>query len=89
MAEAIGRVGAWSFTVQSHGAAESRAFVEEIEALGYGALWFPESVGSKDVFAHAGILLTGGSRIPVCAGIANIWARDPVAMANGSKGLAE
>lgn len=89
VAKALGRVGAWSFTVQQHGAAEGRAFVEEIERLGYGALWLPESVGSKDVFAQAGILLTAGSRIPLCTGIANIWARDPLAMANGAKALAE
>jgi probable F420-dependent oxidoreductase len=89
VAKAIGKVGAWSFTVQQHGAGGGRVFVEEIERLGYGALWFPESVGSKDVFAQAGILLTAGSRIPLCTGIANIWARDPLAMANGAKALAE
>ncbi|HEY1330904.1 MAG TPA: TIGR03620 family F420-dependent LLM class oxidoreductase [Actinomycetota bacterium] len=89
VAAAIGRVGVWSFAAQRHGAAEERTFVEEIERLGYGALWIPESIGSKDAFAHAAILLSGGSRISVCTGIANVWARDPMSMANGGRALAE
>jgi probable F420-dependent oxidoreductase len=60
-----------------------------LEALGYRATWVPESVGSKEAFAHAGILLAGSDRMVVGTGIANIYARDPMAMANGARTLAE
>jgi probable F420-dependent oxidoreductase len=41
------------------------------------------------VFAHSALLLGWSERIAVATGIANIWARDPVAMANGARTLAE
>ncbi len=85
----LGRVGVWSFALQAHPAATEREAAREVEALGFPALWFPESVGSKEVFAHASILLGATGGLAVCSGIANIWARDPVAMANGAKALAE
>jgi len=60
-----------------------------VESLGFKALWIPESLGSKEVFAHAGILLAATKTLIVASGIANIWARDPVAMANGARTLQE
>lgn len=89
IAERLGCVGVWSFALQARPAAEERAFVAEVERLGYGAVWVPESVGSKEVFAHASLLLAGGQRIAVASGIANIWARDPMAMAAGARTLDE
>jgi probable F420-dependent oxidoreductase len=53
------------------------------------ALWIPESLGSKEIFAHAGLLLGSSERLVIAAGIANIWARDATAMANGERTLAE
>jgi probable F420-dependent oxidoreductase len=52
-------------------------------------VWIPESLGSKEVFAHAGMLLSASERAIVAPGIASIYARDPMAMANGAKALAE
>lgn len=85
----LGRVGVWSFALQTHPAAEEREAIGTYEALGYGAAWFPESIGSKEAFAHASILLGGGSRIVVATGIASIYARDPMAMVNGARTLSE
>jgi probable F420-dependent oxidoreductase len=85
----LGRVGVWSFALQAHMAHVEREAVASYEAQGYGAAWFPESLGSKEAFAHAGILLGGGSRIVVATGIASIHARDPMAMINGARTLAE
>src|SRR6185503_11176041 len=59
-----------------------------IEDLGYGAIWIPEALG-REVFAQSALLLAATKRIPVATGIANIWARDAVAMAAGQKTLAE
>jgi probable F420-dependent oxidoreductase len=49
----------------------------------------PESVGSKEVLAHSALLLGASQRAVVAPGIASIYARDPMAMANGAKTLAE
>ncbi|MDP9341908.1 MAG: LLM class F420-dependent oxidoreductase [Actinomycetota bacterium] len=83
--DAIGRVGVWSFAFDRLRTAEEREAARRIEALGYPVLWIPESVGSKDVMAHASLLLSATERLVVATGIANIWARDPMAMANGAR----
>jgi probable F420-dependent oxidoreductase len=85
----MGRVGVWSFALQRLEAAEERAAIREIEALGYAATWIPESIGSKDIFAHAAILLAATERLVIAPGIANIYARDPMAMANGARALGD
>lgn len=85
----LGHVGAWSFDVERLGADDARAFVRELESLGVPVLWIPESLGSKEVFAHASLLLAATERLVIATGIANIWARDPVAMANGQRALVD
>ncbi len=85
----LGRVGVWSFALQAQTAEAERRAAAEIEELGYPAIWFPESVGSKEVFSHMSLLLSATSRVTVASGIANIWARDPVAMANGARTVAD
>jgi probable F420-dependent oxidoreductase len=89
LAARLGRVGVWSFALQRLTAADACAAVREYEGLGYPAVWMPESVGSKEVFAHAALLLAGSERAIVAPGIASIYARDPMAMAGGAKALAE
>jgi probable F420-dependent oxidoreductase len=86
---AFGPVGIWSFALQTRSAAEERATIAAYESLGYRATWYPESLGSKEAFAHAGVLLGGSRRMVVASGIANIYARDPMAMANGARTVAE
>jgi probable F420-dependent oxidoreductase len=85
----MGRVGAWSFALQRLAAADAGAAARDLEGLGLPAVWIPESIGSKDVFAHAAILLGATERVVIAPGIANIYARDPMAMANGAKALGE
>ena len=41
--EALGRIGAWSFALETLTAAEERDAVAEIESFGYRAIWLPES----------------------------------------------
>jgi probable F420-dependent oxidoreductase len=89
VAAAIGRVGVWSFAFDRNPVTTGQEAVAEIEELGFPALWIPEGLGSKDALTHASLLLAGGRRIVVATGIASIWARDPVAMANGARALAE
>ncbi|MEK7861222.1 MAG: TIGR03620 family F420-dependent LLM class oxidoreductase [Chloroflexota bacterium] len=89
LAERLGRLGVWSFQLDRMTAREAAAAARRIEELGFGAIWIPESVVSKEVFAHASLLLASTERIAVATGIANIWARDAVAMQNGGRALAE
>jgi probable F420-dependent oxidoreductase len=48
----------------------------------------PEATG-REALTHASLLLAGTRRIVVATGIANIYARDPVAMAAAQNTLAE
>ncbi len=86
---ALGRVGVWSFALEAQTAAEEREAAAEIESLGFPAIWVPESVTSREVFSHAAWLLAATEQPVVASGIANIWARDPVAMANGWRMLTD
>lgn len=88
-AKRLGHVGAWSFDAERLSADDARGFARELESLGVPVLWIPESLGSKEVFAHASLLLAATERLIIATGIANIWARDPVAMANGERTLVD
>ena len=84
----IGRVGIWTFALDLQPAAKAQEAAAEIEALGYGAIWIPEALG-REAFTNSALLLAGTRRIAVATGIANIWARDAMAMAAAQKTLAE
>jgi probable F420-dependent oxidoreductase len=87
--KALGRIGVWSFALEAQTAAEEREAAAEIESLGFGAIWFPEAVESREVFSHAGWLLSSTERAVVATGIASIWARDATATANGWRMLTD
>jgi len=84
----IGRVGIWTFALDLQPAARAQEAAAEIEALGYGAIWIPEALG-REAFTNSAVLLAGTRRIVVATGIANMWARDAMAMAAAQKTLAE
>lgn len=84
----LGRVGIWTGQFDYVPAGELRAAAAEVEDLGYGALWTGEAVG-REVLTAAALLLAATRRIVVGTGIANIWARDALAMAAGQRTLAE
>jgi probable F420-dependent oxidoreductase len=69
-------------------AAEGALFAQRVEDWGYAALWLPESRG-RNVLAHSSWLLANTKSLIIAPGIANIYARDPMAMANGQRGLNE
>ena len=84
-----GRIGVWLTGFAGLGAEQSREAVQEIEELGYSAVWYPEAFGTKECFSVASLLLSATSRIVVGTGIANIWTRNAVAMSNGARTLGE
>lgn len=67
---------------------EAVAFARRIEALGYTALWLPEA-GGRDPFVLAARLLDHTETLIVATGIANLYARDAVAMKAAQYTLAE
>jgi probable F420-dependent oxidoreductase len=83
----IGKVGVWFF-LDAMTAPDSAAFAKKVERCGYSALWIPEAAG-REPFAHGGYLLANTQELVLATGIANIWARDPLAMAAASRTLAE
>ena len=83
----LGRLGVWA-AMDVLTAAECAAFAKKVEGWGYGALWLPESRG-RNVLAHSSWLLANTKNLIIAPGIANIYARDPMAMANGQRGLNE
>ena len=85
----LGRVGVWSFALDELPAGGERQTVAEIEALGYPSLWIPEGLESKEIIAHASLLLGATERLTIATGIANMWARDAVALANAARLLAD
>ena len=84
----IGRVGVWYGGIDALPTPKAQEAAQEIENMGYGALWIAEAVG-RDPFVSAAVLLSATRSIPIATGIANIYARDPMTMAAGQKTLAE
>jgi probable F420-dependent oxidoreductase len=83
----LGRLGVWTF-LDLLSADESARIAARIETLGYSALWIPEAVG-RDPFAFLGYLAARTERLVLATGIANIYARDPMAMRAIQQTLAE
>lgn len=83
----LGRLGVWFFT-EGMPAADVARFAGRVEELGYGTLWIPEAIG-REPFALAGFLLARTTRLNLATGIANIYARDATASAQGQRTLAE
>ena len=85
---APGRIGIFAGALSAQPAAVQRQVAVEMEELAYGTLWYGESL-AREAFAQAAIFLSGTSRLVIASGIANIWARDPMAMAAGGRAIAE
>ncbi len=83
----LGKLGVWA-PMDGLTAAEGAAFAQRVETWGYSALWLPESRG-RNVLVHSSWLLANTKNLIVAPGIANIYARDAMAMANGQRALAE
>jgi probable F420-dependent oxidoreductase len=83
----LGKLGVW-VSMDGMTAAAAAAFAMRVEAWGYAALWIPESRG-RNALVHSSWLLANTQQLVVATGIANIYARDAMAMANGQRGLNE
>jgi probable F420-dependent oxidoreductase len=86
--ERLGRLGIFSGELAAFPADVQRRVVAELEALGYGAIWYGEGF-ARETFVQGAIFLSATERMAVASGIANIYARDPTAMAFGARSLNE
>lgn len=84
----LGRIGIWTFTLDLVPSSRSIELVDELDELGFGAVWVPEAVG-REAFTNAALLLRGGTDIVVATGIASIWARDAMAAGAAHRTLTE
>jgi probable F420-dependent oxidoreductase len=84
----LARTGIWAFQLDLQPAARAREAAAELETLGYGSLWLPEVAG-RDPFVAAALLLDATDRMVLATGIANIYARDAIAMASAQRTLTE
>jgi probable F420-dependent oxidoreductase len=75
----LGPVGLWTAALDGMPWSEGRAIAQEIESLGYAALWFPEAVG-RDALVASTLLLDATERIVAATGIVSLYAREPVAL---------
>ena len=81
----LGRIGLWSW-LSAADLDSAVGAVAELERLGCGAFWFPESPASFDI---ARTLLEATSRIVVATGIVSIWKHSPDETAAAYHALAE
>lgn len=73
-----GKLGVWAF-IDNMSASDCVKFARQLEQWGYGALWIPEAVG-RDPFSIISYLAAHTETLVFASGIANIYARDPMAM---------
>ena len=84
----LGPIGLWTSVLDQQPATRARELAAELEEQGWGGVWIPEAV-LRDPLVHAALLLDSTERLVVATGIANIYARTPMAMNNGWQSLSE
>lgn len=65
---------------------ELASYAQQIEALGYQAIWYPE-VYYYESFTLGGFLLSQTKTITIASGIANIYGRDPMTCVQNGRSL--
>ncbi|HNE37882.1 MAG TPA: LLM class F420-dependent oxidoreductase [Microthrixaceae bacterium] len=74
----IGTYGIWTGALDMVPSAVAGEATAELDELGYGAVWIPETV-FREPFVHAALLMAASPRIKVATGIVNRYGRDPLA----------
>lgn len=79
-------VGLWTFALAGLPFSELEDRAAEIEELGYGSIWFPESPAGEP-FVVSSLVLAATSKLVAGSGIASIWLRHPATMNATARGL--
>lgn len=83
----LGRIGVWGH-LDSLSVVEARDYVRRVDALGYGTLWVPETVG-REPFALLGLLAGETSRLVLGTSVVGIWGHDAQTSRMAAETLAE
>ena len=84
----LDKVALWTMAFDDVPWSMARDVLRAAEADGWGHVWLPESFG-REVVSLATACLASTSRIVVATGIANVWARDPLALVSAQQLLVE
>lgn len=84
----IGKIGLWTFSFELQPMAQAQELAAQIEELGFPTVWIPEAMG-REALTHSALLLSATKKLIVATGIANIWGRDPMSMANAQRTITE
>jgi probable F420-dependent oxidoreductase len=88
LARQLGPVGLWTRQLDVQPTERVREVIAELEDMGWSSLWIWEAFG-REALTSAALLLAATRRMVIATGIANVWARDPVAMAAAQRTLVE
>src|SRR5437868_8974628 len=84
----LGRVGLWTAYLDQLPWSQGRDVVQEVESLGYRALWFPEAVG-RDGLVACTLTLSASQHLVAATGIASIYGRDALTMNSAWRTISE
>ena len=84
----IGTFGVWSGTLDLQPTGAVREAVAELDEMGWGCLWRPESTG-REPFVSAALYLDACDRMAVATGIAQTYARHPLTTMAAARTLDE
>jgi len=84
----LGRVGLWTAHLDRVPWSRGRDIVQEVEALGYSALWFPEALG-RDPLVASTLTLSATERLVAATGIVSIYGRDAFTMSSAWRTISE
>ena len=84
----LDKVSLWTMSFDDVPWPMARDVLRGAEAEGWGSVWLPESFG-REVVSLAAACLASTSRMAVATGIANVWARDPLALSSAQQLLGE
>ena len=83
-----GKIGIWTHQLDAVPSERAREAASEIEEMGFGAIWIPETAG-RDPFVHSSLLLSATQNFVLATVIASIYSRDDLAMASATRTLSE
>ncbi len=84
----IATFGIWSGLLDAHPTSHVLEAVAELDAMGWGCLWRPESTG-REPFITAALWLSASERMAVATGIAQTYARHPLTTMAAARTLDE
>jgi len=84
----IGTWGIWTSLLDQHSTSKGREVLGELDDMGWGAIWRPESTG-RDALISSTIWLESCPRMAVATGIAQTYARHPMTTMQAARTLDE